>query len=73
MAQENDLANGEKSAGPSTFSLDNILDGDDENVDLPPLKDAPEGSADEETAEGAAAHGFCIECEGMLDSGPSTL
>ncbi|KAF9809856.1 hypothetical protein IEO21_07217 [Rhodonia placenta] len=63
MAQENDLANGEKSAGPSTFSLDNILDGDDENVDLPPLKDAPEGSADEETAEGAAAHGFCIECE----------
>ena len=57
--------NGESSA--HTFSLENILGGDHENIEHPTAsKEAltPSGGWDEEAGQESVAQGFCVECEG---------
>ncbi|KAL7282659.1 hypothetical protein ACG7TL_004132 [Trametes sanguinea] len=51
----------------NTFSLENILSGDHENIEHPTApKEAltSAGGWDEETAHENVAQGFCVECEG---------
>lgn len=45
------------------FSLANILNGHDENLEHPDVRD---GEDDESVEAGQAASGYCIECEGEL-------
>jgi len=63
MVQESDPARDVAQKEAPGFSLDNILNGDHENLEHPTAKDAPEGGWDEESRNASAAPGFCIECE----------
>ncbi|EPQ59895.1 hypothetical protein GLOTRDRAFT_24934, partial [Gloeophyllum trabeum ATCC 11539] len=46
-----------------TFSLQNILSANHENVEHPTAKDGPAEGWDEETSGKAPVEGFCVECE----------
>ena len=49
------------------FSLANILNGGDDNLEHPTFKDQPEAEGwDEEESTAPVAHGYCVECEGVL-------
>lgn len=55
---------------PAGFSLENILNDDHENIEVPGLKDRTdhrnnsEGWDEEDGHDGPVASGFCVECEG---------
>ncbi|KAI0775892.1 hypothetical protein BD413DRAFT_648770 [Trametes elegans] len=64
--QSQDASVARDGAGGQTFSLENILGGDHENIEHPTApKEAltPTGGWDEETGQERVAQGFCVECE----------
>ena len=63
--------NGDLETKPAAngFSLANILNGGDDNLEHPTFKDQPEAEGwDEEESTAPVAHGYCVECEGVLYS-----
>lgn len=69
MTPQSDQSTTEKQIDNPGFSLDNILSGDHDSLEHPTAKDAPEGGWDEESSEGVASQGFCVECEGTQTCG----
>src|SRR6267154_1775805 len=56
-----ELPGTESHSNGATFSLENILGNDHDNLEHPDIR--PEGW-DEEDVERQVAHGYCVECEG---------
>ena len=56
------LSGSESHSNGPAFSLENILGNDHDKLEHPDIR--PEGW-DEEDAEREAAHGYCVECEGV--------
>ena len=56
------LSGSESHGNGPAFSLENILGNDHDKLEHPDIR--PEGW-DEEDAEREAAHGYCVECEGV--------
>lgn len=59
-------AKSEESASKA-FTLDAILNGNNEELEHPDFVDKAEGGWDEDIKETEVAQGFCIECEGTLN------
>ena len=50
--------------GSKAFTLDAILNGDNDTFEASDIVDKAEGGWDEETKDEELAKGFCVECEG---------